>query len=44
LLIRVAPGAQSKGKVTLVTTLVVDQPVGFSAAESKLSAATPGPR
>jgi putative heme-binding domain-containing protein len=44
LLIRVAPGASTKGKITLVTTLVVDQPVGFSAAESKLSAAAPGTR
>jgi hypothetical protein len=44
LLIRVAPGAAAKGKITLVTTLVVDQPVGFSRAEPKLSAATPSPR
>ena len=41
LLIRVAPGGRSNGKATLVTTLVVDQPVGFSASESKLSAAAP---
>jgi putative heme-binding domain-containing protein len=42
LLIRVTPKGASKGEASLVTTLVVDQPVSFSAPETKLSARAPG--